>query len=341
MSPPPPGLHLLHKPVGATSFATLNGFVGEPGSPDRPRACHGGTLDPFAEGLLLALVGWCTHLFEPLHALPKTYVAEVVWGVETDNGDPTGRPLGPGGTAVGAAALGGADRDVSPPALPDPAHLDPALLEDALAATLGWTEQVPPATSAKKLGGEPAYKKAHRGEVVELPPSRVWLHAARWLGHSPGRSRVELVCGGGFYVRAWARDLGRALGVGAHLGALRREAIGPWRLADVPPGGAAARRGLDAVRWLPRVALDDAAWGRLRAGGELTVGSGGITPAPWSPPPGWPLPPRAVVGLHLGQPVALLGAGGGARPGRGVAEPLGPGETTLRATSTWRRDRAG
>ena len=88
-----PGIYLAHKPVGVTSFSLVHAFMGEVEAAGLTRkqlpVCHGGTLDPFAEGLLLLLAGPATHLMDGLHALPKTYEAEVVGGVETDTGDGT------------------------------------------------------------------------------------------------------------------------------------------------------------------------------------------------------------------------------------------------------------
>src|SRR5579883_3133635 len=172
------GLYLIHKPPGATSFSLVRTWMEQLRAEKRSlKLCHGGTLDPFAEGLLVILAGPATHLFELLHDAPKRYIAEVAWGVETDNGDPTGRPVFSG----------------------DASALKPHALDAALTPFLGWSQQVPPATSAKKVDGEPAYRKAHRGEPVELPPSAVYLHEARWLEHASGKSRLELVCRGGFY----------------------------------------------------------------------------------------------------------------------------------------------
>src|SRR4029077_12213796 len=112
---------------------------------------------------------------------------------------------------------------------------------------LGWQEQVPPATSNKRVDGERAYQKAHRGEEVVLPPSRVYLHSARWLSHDlPRSSTLELVSGGGDYVRAPARDLGRATGAFGHLTKLRRAAIGPWR---DPEQGRVLLRGAELFPW--------------------------------------------------------------------------------------------
>jgi tRNA pseudouridine55 synthase len=159
-----PGIHLLHKPVGPTSFSLVQAAMQAantgPGQ-KRVKVCHGGTLDPFAHGLLLMLVGSATRLFEHLHAIPKVYEATVRFGRETDNGDLHGRTVFEG----------------------DPSGLSPQQLDDALATFVGWHEQTPHATSAKRIGGERAYLKAHRGEAVEMPPSRVYLHDAKWLSH--------------------------------------------------------------------------------------------------------------------------------------------------------------
>src|SRR4051794_29435898 len=86
-----PGIFLVHKPVGVTSFSCVRSFQEEMG--DAMRSCHGGTLDPFAEGLLLLLAGPATRLMDLLHAVPKTYVTEIAWGLETHSGDLLGTPV--------------------------------------------------------------------------------------------------------------------------------------------------------------------------------------------------------------------------------------------------------
>jgi tRNA pseudouridine55 synthase len=279
-----PGLYLVHKPVGETSFTQVRAFMEEhqsEGPGKKLPVCHGGTLDPFAEGLLLMLAGQATRLFELLHAVPKRYVAEVAWGTETDNGDLLGRAVFQG----------------------DASGLTPERLEAALPGLLGWSEQVPPATSAKKIGGEPAYKKAHRGEVVELPPSRVYLHEARWLSHAlPHRSRLELSCRGGFYVRSLARNLGRALGCGAHLTRLHRTAIGPWE--DPGPGRRVWLHGRELLPWCPLRVLTDQELGELRK--EQPIPMGTVQPPDWRLPRGFPDPQAPVRGMHQGRLVALL-----------------------------------
>lgn len=271
-----PGIHLVHKPVGVTSFSVVQALRTE-----KLPMCHGGTLDPFAEGLLLLLAGAATKAMDLLHALPKRYEAEVAWGAETDTGDGGGRVVERG----------------------DAASLDPERLSSALAGFVGWTEQVPPATSAKKVDGEPAYKKAHRGEAVVLPPSRVYLHEARWLSHDlPRSSRLALCCRGGFYVRALARDVGRAVGARAHVTALRRTEIGPWR----DPAGSERPwiHGEAAFPWWPTRALSDDDAYALKQGRTIPKGTLGV--AAWALPPGFPPPQALVAAAKGGKVVALL-----------------------------------
>ncbi len=288
------GIHLQHKPVGVTSFSLVRAMMAErdaaPGK--RLPLCHGGTLDPFAQGLMLLLVGPATHLFEPLHTLPKTYVAEIEWGAETDNGDPGGAVVARG----------------------DASSLTPEMLDAALAPFMGWREQVPPTTSAKKVRGEPAYRRVHRGEPVELPPSQVYLHQARWRAHAlPGRSTLWLVCRGGFYVRALARDLGRALGCRAHVSALSRTAIGPWQ--DPAAGERTLVTGRAALPWCQARCLSDQEWGDVRRG--ASVPRGALEPPLWAPPRGFPDLAAPIAATHQERVVALLESDGAAlRPAR-------------------------
>ena len=276
-----PGLYLVHKPTGRSSFDLVRDFKGEAAADgDRKLALgHGGTLDPFAHGLLLVLAGQATRLMELFHPLPKTYLATVAWGVETDTGDLQGLVVAEG---------------------PAPAAAD---LAPALEPFLGWTGQVPPATCAKKIAGESAYKKAHRGEAVDLPPSRVYLHEAAWVAHDlPRASTLRLTCRGGYYVRSLARDLGRALGCPAHLAALERTAIGPW--SDPGPGRRELVQGQDLVPWCPARELDDAEYDHLGHGRPIPLGA--VRPPAQPLPPGFPDPGAPVRALHQGRLVALL-----------------------------------
>jgi tRNA pseudouridine55 synthase len=276
------GLTLVHKPVGVTSFSLVQSFRGELARLGPvPPVCHGGTLDPFAEGLLLMLSGPMTRLMDELHRAPKEYVATVVWGRETENGD-----------LHGTTTMAG-----------DASRLAPEALDAALAPFRGWTDQVPPATSAKKIDGEPAYRKAHRGETFVLPSSRVYLHEARWLSHDlPHSSRLWMRVRGGYYVRSLVRDLGRTLGCGAHVSTLSRPSIGPWR----DPGTAERPHlsGTSLLPWLPMRELSDADVGALRQ--ETAITAGVLKPGAWNFPAGFPSVEDRVRGFHQGRFVALL-----------------------------------
>jgi tRNA pseudouridine55 synthase len=276
------GIHLVHKPVGVTSFSIVREWMEEAAkAPKKLPLCHGGTLDPFAEGLLLILVGQATRLMELLHTVPKGYVAEVEWGRETDNGDLLGQTTFEG----------------------DASKLTPEMIDRAIQPFLGWHDQVPPATSAKKIDGEPAYKKAHRGEEVVLPPSRVYLHEAKWLAHDlPRRSTLFIRSKGGFYVRALARDLGRALGCGAHLSKLKRTEIGPWR--DPAQGQSVLVSGRGLLPWCASRSLTSDEAKALSMGQSIPLGT--LPPPEWTVPAGYPDPGGPVRGILGDALVALL-----------------------------------
>ena len=316
---PQAGIYLAHKRRGETSFSLVHELmeaVRLAGIRKLP-VCHGGALDPFAEGLLLLLAGPATRLMEFLHPVPKAYLAQIEWGTETDNGDLLGRVIASG----------------------DCSALTPALLDAALVPLLGWTGQVPPAFSNKRVDGERAYLKAHRGEEVLVPPSRVYLHEARFVSHElPLRSSLSLTCRGGYYVRSLARDLGRALGCRAHLSALRRTAIGPWldpgdskppgiesrapdsglasaqdvSLASAPDGRIAARisihlSGEALLPWLPSRLLTDREEKLVAM--EKPIGKGELRPPSWPLPEGFPGEPQ-VRALHRSKLVGILGLDG-------------------------------
>jgi tRNA pseudouridine55 synthase len=270
--------------VGPTSFSLVKQVIDSiPARPPKrkPSVCHGGTLDPFASGLLLILIEPATRLFDHLHAIPKVYEATVRWGIETDNGDPHGKVISQGDATV----------------------LTVERLDAVLAEFVGWREQVPHATSAKRVGGERAYVRVHRGEAVEMPPSRVYLHEAKWLSHDlPRQSRLRIVVRGGYYVRALARDLGRMLGCGAHLSALHRAAIGPW--SDPGAEKQTEVHGRQIMPWAKWRELSDQDVGDLRQG--QTIGLRNIHAPDWSMPDGFPDANAPVRGFHLGKLTFLL-----------------------------------
>jgi tRNA pseudouridine55 synthase len=276
-----PGIHLVHKPVGPTSFSLVRDF--KSAQKDALKICHGGTLDPFASGLLLILIEPATQLFDYLHDIPKIYEATVRWGVETDNGDPHGKVIFNG----------------------DASSLSPQQLDDAIKTFIGWHDQIPHATSNKRIGGERAYVRAHRGEEVSMPPSKVYLHEANWLSHGlPQTSQLRLTARGGYYVRALARDLGRLLGCGAHLSQLHRTAIGPW--SDPGPDRIVELHGHEILPWAVSRILTDQDVGELRQ--ARSIPRGDLRPPDWNVPVGFPEPQALIRAFHRDRLSFLLKA---------------------------------
>jgi tRNA pseudouridine55 synthase len=201
------GVVVLDKPAGLSSAQALAPLKRAAGR--KTKVGHAGTLDPFATGVLLALVGDATRLSDLAMKLPKTYRATVRFGIATDTLDPEGAEL----------------------ARADPGPERPAALPDVLRRFVGEIEQLPPDFSALKVGGRRAYRLARAGKQPELRPRPVVIHSLRLAGGAWPEAKLEVVCGAGTYVRALARDLGAALELPAHLAALRRTAVGPY-LAD-------------------------------------------------------------------------------------------------------------
>ena len=227
------------------------------------RVGHTGTLDPFASGLLLLCVGRATRLAEFLTGLDKTYEAVARLGIATDSEDRDG------------AVISESDAWKA---------FDEAAVEAAMAGFSGVVDQVPPQFSAKKVGGEAMYLKARRGERVELEPRQVHIHEIELLEMDLPDVRFRVRCSSGTYVRSIARDMGEALGVGAHLTHLRRTAVGafavkgslsPGELEDPARVAAAWIDPLAALAHLPRVEVDAQAAGELRHGRRVPAPGAG------------------------------------------------------------------
>jgi tRNA pseudouridine55 synthase len=220
------GLLLVDKPAGLTShdvvLAARRAF-GE------SRIGHAGTLDPFATGLLVLLLGRATRLLPHLDGVPKEYEATVSLGRETETDDLHGAVV----------------REAEPPT-------DSAIAA-AIAQLTGPLEQVPPAYSAKRVAGRRAYDAARAGVALELAAARVEVFGWRDVERDGDSLRAVVSCGGGTYVRALARDLGRLTGSAAHLTALRRIRSGPFMISDavtiesLRDGQASLRPALDAL----------------------------------------------------------------------------------------------
>ncbi len=214
------------KPEGPTSHAVV---AAARRALQTRRIGHTGTLDPFASGLLLLCVNRATRLAEYLHGLPKEYEAVARLGQVTATLDTEGPVV----------------RESE-----DWTKLDRARVQEVLATFVGRGQQRPPAFSAKKVAGEAAYLKARRGEAVQLASVPIEVHELELLEWSPPRLRFRTRVSTGTYIRALARDLGEALGVGAHLTYLHRTAIGPFLAAGAPSPDEMEDEGVVASAWV-------------------------------------------------------------------------------------------
>jgi len=213
------GVLIIDKPAGLTSHdvvARVRKIIGE------RRVGHTGTLDPFATGVLVVLVGRTTRLAQFLSGAEKEYEATVRLGYATDTGDLTGTRVPTGFTT-------------------EATEFHREKVETAMASLRGDLEQTPPMYSAKKLGGRKLYELARRGEEVERRPVRVTVsefelsskNGSCFNLNNDGTTdlRVRVVCSAGTYIRTLAEDLGKQLGVGAHLVELRRTRAGCFEIA--------------------------------------------------------------------------------------------------------------
>ena len=192
---------LCDKPAGVTSHDVVAKVRRERGT----KAGHAGTLDPFATGLLLILLGRATRLQRFLVGLPKTYLATARLGWRSSTGDSDG-------------------------------ELSEGRVPESLELPTGTVRQRVPMTSAVRVGGERLYKKAHRGEVVETPARDVQVHRAELLSSDAEFAHYEIECSAGTYVRTLVETLGDA-----YCSDLRRTAVGPFRVEDAGEELAAER----------------------------------------------------------------------------------------------------
>lgn len=249
------GMLVIDKPEGLTSHDVvlkvrriLGGKVG-----------HTGTLDPQATGVLILCLGSATRLTRFLQHQDKAYDCLVRFGQATDTYDAEGEPVG---EAV------------------DPGTIDPARVEAALEHFRGTFDQVPPVYSAKKVRGQPSYKRVRRGEEVELDAVEVHVERLELRGVEADTVRLHVACGSGFYVRTLAHDLGTALGIPAHLAGLRRVRVGPigleraidWSLVERGDAEALVARVVPAGEMFPdwpAVVLNERGMDTLSNGGVV------------------------------------------------------------------------
>lgn len=197
----------MDKPLGWTSFDAVKRLRSElvrRTGIRKFKVGHAGTLDPLATGVMIICTGRATKRIDELQLGVKEYVAELALGATTPSFDLE--------TKVDATYPTG--------------HITRELVEDALTRFVGTIEQVPPSFSACKVDGRRAYKSARQGIEVDLKPKTLVVDEIELLKFTPESITIRVVCSKGTYIRALARDIGRALGSGAHLTALRRTRVG-------------------------------------------------------------------------------------------------------------------
>ena len=202
------GLLVVDKPAGMTSHDVV-GRVRRMVA--MKRVGHGGTLDPFATGVLVVAVGRATRVLQFVQGSDKAYHALIALGVETDSADVDG-------------AVVARDEPADWPSRDEVAA--------ALGGFVGMIEQIPPAHSAIKVGGRKLYELARAGQLVNVPSRTVAIYGIELLRYDPPWLEIGVACGKGTYIRSLARDIGAALGTGAYCHGLRRTRNGPFCLGD-------------------------------------------------------------------------------------------------------------
>jgi tRNA pseudouridine55 synthase len=226
----PTGLVLVDKPAGPSSFAVVRRLRDRTGA----RAGHAGTLDPFASGLLLVLLGSATRLAQYLVGLDKRYVTDIDLRMRTATGDVEGEVI---------------DEHAAPLV---------EALDERLAALRGEITLRVPLASAVKVDGERAYRRFRRGEEVEMPERTSTVHSLELHAYESGVATVELLVSSGTYVRAIADALG------GHCRALCRTEVGPFRLSDADEKRILAPA--DALPFLPALELSEDEAAAIRTG---------------------------------------------------------------------------
>lgn len=209
------GLLLVDKPAGWTSFDVVNYVrkivaAAEGKKPKHTKVGHTGTLDPFATGLLVLLVGpEYTRKAQELSKADKTYEVTMHFGQVSSTGDPEG--------------------EITEASGPEPSRSE---LETVLQEFVGEIEQTPPAYSAIKVNGQRAYRLAREGKEVTIGPRKITVHELKLLNYAYPDAQLVASVSSGTYIRTLVEDIAKALGTGAYTTALRRTAVGSHKINE-------------------------------------------------------------------------------------------------------------
>ena len=198
---------LMDKKEGVTSFSSLSLIKRERKG---MKVGHAGTLDKFASGLMIVLVGNATRLNPVFSSMGKSYIAEITFGRETDTLDPEGSVI----------------REAPIPSL--------SRLTEVLSSFIGPQKQIPPMYSAIHVDGHRAYKEARSGRAIQMPERDITIDSIELLSFDGSKAVIRTAVSKGTYIRSLARDIGRKAGSAAFVSALRRTSIGPFTLSDIP-----------------------------------------------------------------------------------------------------------
>lgn len=279
------GALVINKPKGKTSHDVVDAVRHLAGF---RQIGHLGTLDPLATGVLVLLLGRATRLVQFYAGRRKRYTAGFRFGFATDAYDSDGEPLGP---------------DTAP-------VLKASVLEQFAAERVGRFEQMPPAFSAKKVAGRPAYELARKKQAVELKPVEVEIYEYKLLEIEGSIARFVIECSSGTYIRSLAHEMGQKLGCGAHLAEITRTAVGEFsleqaisleELAEARKAGRFADCLIKLENLLqnfPRVNVLPVIEKRVRHGSKFNISVAQLQPGRLEPPPG------ATTELDGGEPKA-------------------------------------
>jgi tRNA pseudouridine55 synthase len=246
------GMMVLEKPTGITSRAAVDKV--ESWFPRGIKIGHTGTLDPLATGVLVLCLGDATRLTEYVQDMRKTYRTTVLLDARSDTDDADGQ--------IERLEF------VEPPP-------DRGQIEECLRNFVGTIEQVPPAYSAARIGGQRAYDRARRGQEVTLAPRTVQVYGIDVLSYDYPQLQLDVRCGKGTYIRSLARDLGERLRRAALVEILRRTCVGPFRVEDAVALDEEPTRARErllplemALSELPQMVLTPQEAAALRNGGQ-------------------------------------------------------------------------
>ncbi|MBI3255768.1 MAG: tRNA pseudouridine(55) synthase TruB [Candidatus Andersenbacteria bacterium] len=268
------GFFIIDKPAGLSSHDVVGQVRAITGI---KRVGHTGTLDPFATGVLLVPIGSATRLTEYTHSLPKTYEAEITLGATSDTDDLTGQIT---------------------QTLSTPQGCRKGEIQATLQKFVGEIQQIPPAYAAIKVKGKKLYQYARQGKAVAIKPRTVTIHSIELLEYAYPIIKIRVTVSAGTYIRALARDIGKALKTGAYVSALRRTAIGKFTIQDSNKLSQITSENwpqlthnpIELVGHLPQIKVDATNVAKLQQGREVQVSSpekgrlGGVVFSRMQPP---------------------------------------------------------